>query len=86
MKSRHNNALVRRQTDIERQIKDTQKSRGPAALLISQLERIRLACRDQMKEAITRKRIPTKVDLRSCFPKASARLAQAYQPQSNRGA
>jgi hypothetical protein len=86
MKSRHINALVRRHTDIERQIEAAQKMPRPDALLISRLERIRLQQRDQMREAITRKRIPANGDLRSRFPKASARLAQAYQPQPNGGA
>jgi hypothetical protein len=86
MQSRHINALVRRHSGIERQIEDAQKSPFPDALLISRLEKIRLQFRDQMKEAITQKRIPTNGDLRSRFPKASARLAQAYQPQPNGGA
>ena len=86
MNSRYINALVRRHTGIERQIEDAQKSPCPDALLISRLEKIRLQCRDQMKEAITRKRIPINGDQRAPFPKASARLAQAFRPQSNGGA
>jgi hypothetical protein len=86
MNSRYINALVRRHTGIERQIEDAQKSPCPDALLISRLEKIRLQCRDQMKEAITQKRIPTNGDQRSRFSKASARLTQAYQPQPNGGA
>ena len=86
MKSRHIYALVRRRTGIERQIEDALKSPCPDTLLISRLEKIRLQCRDQMKEAITQKRIPTNGDQRSRFSKASARLTQAYQPQPNGGA
>jgi hypothetical protein len=86
MNSRYINALVRRHTGIERQIEDAQKSPCPDALLISRLEKIRLQCRDQMKEAITRKRLTINRDQRSRFPNASARLAQAFQHQPNGGA
>jgi hypothetical protein len=86
MNSRYIAALTRRHANIERQIADAQKSPCPDALLIMRLRKIRLQYRDQMKEAITRKRLAVNTDHKSRFPRASARLAQAFQPQSNGGA
>jgi hypothetical protein len=86
MNSRHIHALTQRHAGVALQIEDAQKAPNPDALLVMRLKKIRLQLRDQMKEAITRKRNPSDTDQRSRFPNASARLAQAFQPQSNGGA
>ncbi len=83
MNSRYIHELVPRHAGIARQIADAQNSPCPDALLIMRLKKIRLQYRDQMKEAITRKRLAVNKGQRSRFPTASARLAQAFQPQPN---
>ena len=86
MNSQYIDALVRRHAGIARQIEDAQRSPCPDALLIMRLKKIRLQLRDQMKEAITWRRNARNRDQRSRFPNASARLAQAFQPQPYGGA
>jgi hypothetical protein len=86
MKSRHIYALVRRQTGIERQIEDALKSPCPDTLLISRLEKIRLQCREQMKEAITRKRVPINGDHELPSPRRQPDWRRHFDPNRTGGA
>jgi hypothetical protein len=86
MNSRYIDVLRRRHAGIERQIEDEQKSPCPDALRIMRLRKIRQQYRDQMKAAISQKRIAINRNQQPRFPNASARLAQVVNTYSNGGA